>query len=118
MQAADITPGNRSGVIERPYLARLGQAQVGNVAPTKGGAIHQKPEGRQVKALRYPLGHTHRLHVVANGVRPVGAGLPAEYHQATGEAGRQDAHVRRSGVIPGDLNPGVAGVERTARAAG
>jgi hypothetical protein len=28
-----------------------GQAQVGKVAPAKGGAIHQNPEGQQVKAL-------------------------------------------------------------------
>jgi len=29
----------------------VGQAQVGKVAPAKGGAIHQNPEGQQFKAL-------------------------------------------------------------------
>jgi hypothetical protein len=29
----------------------MGQAQVGKVAPAKGGAIHQNPEGQQFKAL-------------------------------------------------------------------
>ncbi len=68
-----------------------GQAQVGKVAPAKGGAIYRNPEGQQVKALGHPLRVPHRQHVVAIGGSWVGVGLPtAQLEKRGGRAWRID----------------------------